>query len=93
MAAMTTAPRSHDFSTGGAGDESQPPELLLIPDEVSAILGVTRLDLERMRQTGSGPAYLTIGHTIRYLSVDVHAWRTNRPKAPEASGPHASEGS
>ena len=42
-------------------------ELFLIPAEVSQALHLSRGQLRRMRDTGTGPAYFTIGYTIRYL--------------------------
>lgn len=54
-------------------------ELFMIPDEVSAALQVSRGDLRRMRDAGLGPAYFSIGSTIRYLPADVHAWRRSNP--------------
>jgi len=50
-------------------------ELFLVPDEVSAELSVSRGDLKRLRDAGLGPAYFTIGSTIRYLQADVDVWR------------------
>ena len=50
-------------------------ELFLVPDEVSAKLSVSRGDLKRLRDAGLGPAYFTIGPTIRYLHADVDVWR------------------
>ena len=59
----------------------EPPatELFLIPDEVSAVLRVSRGDLKRLRDAGQGPAYFTIGSTIRYLQADVDQWRATHP--------------
>ncbi|WP_421076968.1 helix-turn-helix domain-containing protein [Microbacterium sp. IO18] len=58
-------------------------ELFMIPDEVSAVLGVSRGDLRRMRDAGLGPAYFSIDSTIRYLPVDVDAWRLEHPNGIE----------
>lgn len=54
-------------------------ELFMIPDEVSEVLRVSRGDLRRMRDAGIGPAYFSIGSTIRYLPTDVDAWRRSHP--------------
>ena len=55
----------------------EPPvtELFLIPDEVSTVLRASRDDLKNLRDAGQGPAYFTIGSTIRYLQADVDHWR------------------
>ena len=58
-------------------------ELFLIPDEVSAELRVSRGDLKRLRDTDLGPAYFTIGSTIRYLQADVDEWRAKHPNGIE----------
>lgn len=54
-------------------------ELFLVPDEVSAELRVSRGDLKRLRDARLGPAYFTIGSTIRYLQADVDQWRADHP--------------
>lgn len=71
----------------------EPPatELFLIPDEVSAVLRVSRGDLKRLRDAGLGPAYFTIGSTIRYLQTDVDEWRAKYPNGIEIP-PHRSFG-
>ena len=51
----------------------------LIPDEVSAELLISRGDLRPLRNAGFGPAYFTIGSTIRYLQADVDQWRAEHP--------------
>ena len=55
----------------------------MIPDEVSAVLRVSRGDLKRLRDAGLGPAYFTIGSTIRYLQADVDEWRAKHPNGIE----------
>ena len=52
----------------------QDEKLFMVPDEVSAALHLSRGDLRRMRDSGTGPAYFSIGSTIRYLPADVDAW-------------------
>lgn len=63
----------------------EPPatELFLIPDEVSAELRISRGDLKRLRDAGLGPAYFTIGSTIRYLQADIDQWRAKHPNGIE----------
>ena len=58
-------------------------ELFLVPDEVSAELRVSRGDLKRLRDAGIGPAYFTIGSTVRYLQADVDEWRDAHPNGIE----------
>jgi len=64
-------------------EESPATELFLIPDEVSAELRVSRGDLKRLRDAGLGPAYFTIGSTIRYLQADVDEWQAKHPNGIE----------
>ena len=37
----------------------------------------------RLRDAGQGPAYFTIGSTIRYLQADVDQWRAAHPNGIE----------
>ncbi|CAN5482576.1 hypothetical protein BH10ACT6_BH10ACT6_15060 [soil metagenome] len=69
----------------------EPPatELFLIPDEVSAELIISRGDLKRLRDAGLGPAYFTIGSTIRYLQTDVDEWRAKHPHGIEIPQPRS----
>ena len=67
----------------GVLEEAPATELFLIPDEVSAVLRVSRGDLKRLRDAGLGPAYFTIGSTIRYLQADVDEWRAKHPNGIE----------
>ena len=67
----------------GVLEEPPATELFLIPDEVSAVLRVSRGDLKRLRDAGLGPAYFTIGSTIRYLQTDVNEWRAKHPHGIE----------
>lgn len=67
----------------GVLEEPPATELFLIPDEVSAELRVSRGDLKRLRDAGQGPAYFTIGSTIRYLQADVDEWRAKHPNGIE----------
>ena len=67
----------------GVLEEPSATELFLIPDEVSAVLRVSRGDLKRLRDAGLGPAYFTIGSTIRYLQTDVDDWQAKHPNGIE----------
>lgn len=63
----------------------EPPatELFLLPVEVGADLQLSRGDLRRLRDAGLGPAYFTIGSTIRYLQADVDDWKAKHPRGIE----------
>lgn len=63
----------------------EPPatELFLLPVEVGAELQLSRGDLRRLRDAGLGPAYFTIGSTIRYLQADVDDWKAKHPRGIE----------
>jgi len=63
----------------------EPPatELFLLPVEVGAELQLSRGDLRRLRDAGLGPAYFTIGSTIRYLRADVDEWKAKHPRGIE----------
>ena len=67
----------------GVLEEPPATELFLLPDEVSAELLISRGDLKRLRDAGQGPAYFTIGSTIRYLQADVDEWRAKHPNGIE----------
>lgn len=70
----------------GVLEEPPATELFLIPDEVSAVLRVSRGDLKRLRDAGQGPAYFTIGSAIRYLQADVDEWRAKHQHGIEILG-------
>ena len=63
----------------GVLEEPPATELFLLPVEVGAELQLSRGDLRRLRDAGLGPAYFTIGSTIRYLQADVDQWRATHP--------------
>ena len=67
----------------GVLEEPSATELFLLPVEVGAELQLSRGDLRRLRDAGLGPAYFTIGSTIRYLQADVDEWRTKHPHGIE----------
>lgn len=54
------------------------PPLFLTPQEVVAIAGLDREQLQKLRSTGAGPAYFTIGAAVRYRPADVEAWMRDR---------------
>lgn len=67
----------------GVLEEPPATELFLLPAEVRAELQLSRGDLRRLRDAGMGPAYFTIGSTIRYLQADVDDWKTKHPHGIE----------
>jgi len=69
-------PPGRDPKGHGAGaDGGEPAPLLILPEEAAAELGVSRLELRRMRADGTGPTYVTIAGTVRYVRDEVLAWR------------------
>lgn len=67
----------------GVLEEPPATELFLLPVEVGAELQLSRGDLRRLRDADLGPAYFTIGSTIRYLQADVDQWRAKHPRGIE----------
>lgn len=67
----------------GVLEDPQPTELFLLPVEVGTELHLSRGDLRRLRDAGLGPAYFTIGSTIRYLQSDVDEWKAKHPRGIE----------
>ena len=67
----------------GVLEEPPATELFLLPVEVGVELQLSRGDLRRLRDAGLGPAYFTIGSTIRYLQADVDEWRAKHPNGIE----------
>ena len=67
----------------GVLEEPSATELFLLPVEVGAELQLSRGDLRRLRDASLGPAYFTIGSTIRYLQADVDEWRAKHPHGIE----------
>lgn len=47
---------------------------LLDTEETAAKIRKSVSWLNHARQTGSGPRYLKLGHTVRYRDEDVDAW-------------------
>ena len=67
----------------GVLEEPSATERFLLPVEVGAELQLSRGDLRRLRDAGLGPAYFTIGATIRYLQADLDEWRAKHPHGIE----------
>lgn len=51
----------------------QAPERLLTPDDVSVLLGVSRLLVIRQSRTGKIPA-IRVGKVYRYRSATIQSW-------------------
>lgn len=51
---------------------------LLTPREAAAFLGLTTSTLAKARLSGSGPAFVRIGRTIRYDQSDLSSWVLER---------------
>lgn len=47
---------------------------LITPSELAEALGTTERTLSEWRIRGSGPAYLRIGRSVRYVPLDVDSW-------------------
>jgi predicted DNA-binding transcriptional regulator AlpA len=57
---------------------------LLRAGDVAEFLGTTEGRLANMRSAGSGPAFVKIGHSVRYRLSELEAYvaaNTVRPKA------------
>lgn len=49
-------------------------DCLLTQKDAARLLGLSVRTLERHRHAGTGPAYVRLGHLIRYRQNDVAAW-------------------
>jgi len=78
---MRQLPVTTTTSLSELPDVEQAQGLFMLPEEVSAALHLSRADLRRMRDAGTGPAYFSIFSTIRYLPADVDAWRRHARQA------------
>ncbi|WP_447648084.1 helix-turn-helix transcriptional regulator [Microbacterium forte] len=61
---------------------------LITPSELAEALGTTERTLSEWRIRGSGPAYLRIGRSVRYVPHDVDSWllaQQHRSTAEELS--------
>ncbi|PLX37069.1 MAG: hypothetical protein C0606_11170 [Hyphomicrobiales bacterium] len=47
---------------------------LLNPSAAAEYLGSTQSTLSKWRMSGSGPAYIKVGHQVRYARTDLEAW-------------------
>lgn len=56
---------------------------LLNERQVSTILGISIASLRRWRLLGTGPRFIKVGASVRYLPDDVTAWLQSRPSGGE----------
>lgn len=49
-------------------------DTLLTAEETAEKLRKTPRDLANMRYSGTGPAFVKVGKTVRYRPADVNAW-------------------
>jgi len=47
---------------------------IMTPDDVAALLGVTKHTLSMWRAAGKGPAHAKLGRSIFYRKTDVDEW-------------------
>lgn len=59
---------------------TQPPSDLLTSEQLANRLQVPRSRLKRWRRMGTGPAYLTVGRSVRYDLRVVEEWLASRVK-------------
>lgn len=57
--------------------EHQHAATLLSADQTADFLSVSYQTLTAWRTQGSGPAYIKVGRSIRYLLVDIESWLTD----------------
>lgn len=67
----------------GARELTEPAALasgdLMSPDDVSALLGVSRGHLANWRSNGLGPRYVKVGRLVRYRRPDIDDWIVRAP--------------
>ena len=51
---------------------------LLTQRQCAEMLVLSERTLERLRQSGLGPKFLRIRHSVRYRAADVEAWLASR---------------
>jgi predicted DNA-binding transcriptional regulator AlpA len=51
---------------------------LLTQRQCAEALALSERTLERLRQSGLGPRFLRIRHSVRYRQSDVEAWLVSR---------------
>ena len=56
------------------------PSIVIDEREAAGYIGLTAAYLRKARQRNRGPAFLRIGRTIRYRTVDLDAWLAKHRK-------------
>lgn len=56
---------------------------LLTTKELAKYLGIGESTLLQYRFEGTGPAYIKLGHLVRYKISDVEAWLAGRTEQAE----------
>ena len=56
---------------------------LLTTKELAKYLGIGESTLLQYRFDGTGPAYIKLGHLVRYKISDVEAWLAGRTEKAE----------
>lgn len=64
---------------------TQPMEPLMTPEELAAYLGVTDAALRTWRHRRTGPAWIKVGHEVRYRREAVEAWLAGQERGEKAS--------
>lgn len=51
---------------------------LMSAEDLARAVGASERTVERWRYEGNGPAYLKVGHFVRYRRADVEKWLDGR---------------
>ena len=68
---------NRNFENNPSGSETptaSAPNRLLTTTEAAAHLGLTVNKLARLRHVNTGPGWVQLGRTIRYISDDLNWW-------------------
>lgn len=57
-------------------------ERFLTPDEAANLLGKRVSTLSAWRSTGTGPTFIKVGGSVRYLEADLEAFLASGRRAP-----------
>jgi excisionase family DNA binding protein len=59
---------------------------LLTQSEAAELLHLSTRTLERLRVSGTGPAFVKLGHSVRYRTVDLEKWIASRVVGSTSEG-------
>lgn len=65
-------------------------KLYLTTEDAADLLQISKRYLERLRATGGGPKFITMGKVVRYTPEDIKAW-SDQQKRRTTSDPIAAE--